>query len=93
MKSVISGNEVVELGHILDDTYWYDGYATEAARKCPRYAFEKLGLQKVYCGIRPENTSSTRVAEATVIKPCDSYTVIYDGKEMPYLLYKTEKLM
>ena len=93
MKSVINGNEAVELGYILDNAYWHNGYATEAARRCLRYAFEKLGLQEVYCSIRPENTSSIRVAEAIAMKPCGSHTIIYNGKEMPHLLYKTEKPM
>lgn len=26
MKSTINGNEAVELGYILDDTYWHNGY-------------------------------------------------------------------
>ncbi|WP_368342834.1 GNAT family N-acetyltransferase [Phocaeicola vulgatus] len=91
MKSVIDGNNTVELGYMLDNTYWHHGYATEVARRCLQYAFEELGLQKVCCSIRPENTSSLRVAEAIGMIPCGSHTIVYNGKEMPHLLYKAEK--
>ena len=91
MKGVINGNEAVELGYILDNEYWHNGYATEAARKCLQYAFGKLGLTEVYCSIRPENTSSIRVAEAIGMTPCGSHTITYNGKEMPHVLYKAEK--
>lgn len=93
LKSVINGNEVVELGYILDDTHWHCGYATEAARRCLRHAFEELDLPEVYCSIRPENVASIRVAEAIGMKPCGSHTIIYKGKEMPHLLYRSEKPM
>lgn len=91
MKSMIDGNTTVELGYMLDNMYWHHGYATEAARRCLQYAFEELGLQEVCCSIRPENTSSLRVAEAIGMIPCGSHTIVYNGKEMPHLLYKVEK--
>ena len=91
MNSVINGNEVVEIGYILDDAHWHHGYATEAARMCLRYAFGELGLTEADCSIRPENKPSIRVAEAIGMTPCGSHTIIYNGKEMPHLLYKAEK--
>ena len=42
MRSVINGDGAVELGYILDNAYWHNGYATEAARRCLRYAFEAV---------------------------------------------------
>lgn len=91
MRSVINGNEAVEIGYILDDAYRHHGYATEAARMCLRYAFGELGLTEVYCSIRPENAPSIRVAEAIGMTPCGSHTITYNGKEMPHVLYKAEK--
>ena len=91
MKSVINGNEAVEIGYILDDAYWHHGYATEAVRMCLRYAFGELNLTEIYCSIRPENVPSIHVAEAVGMAPCGSHTIVYNGKEMPHLLYKTEK--
>ena len=60
MKTAINGREAVELGYILDDSYWHRGYAVEAARECLRYASADLGLAEVYCSIRPQNTASIR---------------------------------
>jgi RimJ/RimL family protein N-acetyltransferase len=36
-----------ELGWMLGKPYWRRGYATEAAARCLRYAFEELGLNRV----------------------------------------------
>ena len=93
MKSVIDGNNTVELGYMLDNVYWHHGYATEAARRCLQHAFEELGLQEVCCSIRPENSPSLRVAEAIGMIPCGSHTIVYNGKEMPHLLYKAENII
>ena len=80
-----------ELGYILDDAYWHNGYATEAAMMCLQYAFAELGMSEVYCSIRPENAPSIHVAEAIGMTPCGSHTITYNGKEMPHVLYKVEK--
>ena len=80
-----------ELGYILDDAYWHNGYATEAAMMCLQYAFAELGMSEVYCSIRPENAPSIHVAEAIGMTPCGSHTITYNGKEMPHVLYKAEK--
>lgn len=93
MKRVIDGNNTVELGYMLDNVYWHHGYATEAARRCLQHAFEELGLQEVCCSIRPENSPSLRVAEAIGMIPCGSHTIVYNGKEMPHLLYKAENII
>lgn len=88
MKSTINGNEAVELGYILDNRYWHNGYGMEAARACLEYAFEELGLKTVYCSIRPENVASIRMAEKLGMTLCGNHTVIYNEKEMPHLIYE-----
>lgn len=88
MKSTINGNEAIELGYILDNTYWHNGYGTEAARACLEYAFGELGLKTVCCSIRPENEASIRVAEKLGMTLCGNHTVIYNEKEMPHLIYE-----
>lgn len=92
MKSIINGNEAVELGYILDNAYWHNGYGTEAARACLEYAFGVLELKTVCCSIRPENVASIRVAERLGMTLCGNHTVLYNEKEMPHLIYelKTE---
>ena len=92
MNSTLNGNETVELGYILDNTYWHNGYGTEAARACLEYAFGELELKTVCCSIRPENVASIRVAERLGMTLCGNHTIIYNEKEMPHLIYelKTE---
>lgn len=90
MRTTINGNEVVEMGYIFDNTYWHNGYATEAAENILAYAFDCLHLPAVYCSIRPENNASIRVAERLNMKPVGSHTVFYRGKNLPHIIYKTE---
>lgn len=51
------------MGYWLGVEYWGKGYTTEAAKECIRYAFEVLGLSKMWCGNFVENTRSARVQE------------------------------
>ena len=88
MRSTINGNEAVELGYVLDNAYWHNGYGTEAAYACLEYAFGELELKNVCCSIRPENVASIRVAERLGMTLCGSHTVIYNEKEMPHLIYE-----
>ena len=59
----IEGRNEVEIAYHVRRDLWGDGYATEAARACMQYAFNKLGLDRVISLIRPENVPSIRVAE------------------------------
>ena len=87
MNSTLNGNETVELGYILDNTYWHNGYGTEAARACLEYAFGELELKTVCCSIRPENVASIRVVVRLGMTLCDNHTIIYNEKEMPHQIY------
>ena len=59
----VDGIEELEVGYHFNRKYWGRGFATEAARACMDYAFERLGRRRVISMIRPENTPSRRVAE------------------------------
>lgn len=91
MKSAINGNYTVELGYILDDAYWHNGYGLEAAHACLEYAFGQLNLKNVCCSIRPENKASIRVAEKLGMSLGGSHVVIYNEKEMPHLIYEIKQ--
>jgi RimJ/RimL family protein N-acetyltransferase len=54
---------VIEIAYHVRRDLWGNGYATEAARACIQYAFDKLGAQRVVSMIRPGNVNSRRVAE------------------------------
>ncbi|WP_432664467.1 GNAT family N-acetyltransferase [Wukongibacter baidiensis] len=59
----INGKKVPEIGYHINKKYTQKGYATEAARACRDYAFNHLGLEKVYSYMKYTNKASSRVAE------------------------------
>ena len=52
-----------ELGYWLGVPYWGRGIMPEAAGEVLRYAFEELGMKKVWCGYYDGNHKSRRVQE------------------------------
>jgi len=59
----VEGKNEVEVGCHVRRDLWGRGYATEAARACMEYGFNKLGAKGVISMIRPPNIPSRRVAE------------------------------
>lgn len=59
----VEGERYIEVGYSFKPAAWGNGYATEAAAACMRYAFEQLGVQRVVSFIDPQNQPSQRVAE------------------------------
>jgi ribosomal-protein-alanine N-acetyltransferase len=53
----------VELLYGLEPPYWNQGYVTEAARACLRFAYEHTELDRIIALSYPENTGSWRVME------------------------------
>ncbi|WP_181794720.1 GNAT family N-acetyltransferase [Streptomyces sp. WELS2] len=52
-----------EIGWTLDPRHQGHGYATEAAETLARFAFDTLGVHRVYARLDVENTGSVRVCE------------------------------
>ncbi len=52
-----------ELGYWVGRPYWSQGFATEAARRVARFAFEDLNAKKVIAGWYQDNPASGRVLE------------------------------
>ena len=65
---------------------WRQGLATEAFREVLRYAFEDLGLDRVYAGADPPNEASFGVMERLGMT-FDSRRVI-DGREAIYYRFE-----
>ena len=58
----IHGNLVPEIGYHINKKYQKQGYATEAAAACMKYAFQELGFPKIYSYMKYTNEASARVA-------------------------------
>ena len=52
-----------EIGYWIGEAYWGKGIATEAVKQATIYAFESLGLHKVYAGVFEFNKGSMRVLQ------------------------------
>lgn len=60
----VEGRNELEVGYHVRRDQWGKGFATEAARGCIAYGFERLDPPgRVISMIRPENAASRRVAE------------------------------
>lgn len=81
------GEEVLEIGYLFRRQYWHQGYATEAARACKHYAFEKLHREEVCSIIRDTNTASQNVALRNGMSVADHWIKHYRGVDMPHDLY------
>lgn len=52
-----------ELGYWLGVSYWGQGIMPEAVKEILRYAFDDIGMKKVWCGYYDGNDKSKRVQE------------------------------
>ena len=52
-----------EIGYVLDDTFWGNGYGTQIVCMLTEYAFKELGLRKIFARIVNVNVGSARVLE------------------------------
>jgi len=83
MRQEVEGEFLLEVGYHFRREYWGHGYATEAARACRDYAFDRLGAAKVVSLILTENAPSRRVAERNGMQV--ERQVTFQG--LPHLMY------
>ncbi|MCZ2458638.1 MAG: GNAT family N-acetyltransferase [Chitinophagales bacterium] len=57
----IPQRDEIDLGYRFKKQYWGMGYATEAARACIRYGFDKRNIKKIVGRAAPENIASVQV--------------------------------
>lgn len=79
--------EVLEIGYLFERSHWHQGYATEAAKACKQYAFEKLNASEVCSIIRDSNTASQNVAMRNGMVMKDQWIRHYKGVDMPHYRY------
>lgn len=58
----------IEIGWRLGSQYWGNGYATEGAKACLSYGFNKIGLREIIAITVPANVRSRRVMEKLGLK-------------------------
>ncbi len=50
-----------EIAYWIGKPYWWQGYATEAAKRMVAFGFEQLGLNRIYAYVLTRNTASAKV--------------------------------
>ena len=62
-NDLASLDDEYELGYWIGKPYWGQGLIPEASREMLRYAFEDLGMNRIWCGYYDGNEKSRRVQE------------------------------
>jgi len=65
----VDGVDETEVGYMIHQPFWRQGFATEAAAACRDHAFQELNRPRVISLIRPVNIPSQRVALRLGMKP------------------------
>ena len=58
-----------EIGYWIGRAFWGKGYAREAVGRMVRFAFDELGLDRVWGAVLTDNPASCRVLSASGFKP------------------------
>ena len=62
-NDIAENDDEYELGYWLGKPFWGQGLIPEASREMLRYAFEDLGMARVWCGYYDGNIKSRRVMD------------------------------
>lgn len=84
----------VEIGWRLDNKYWNKGYATEGAKACLEYGFNKLNLDTIYSFTAEINKPSENVMKKIGLKKIGEFEHprVEDRSPLkPHVLYKIDK--
>jgi RimJ/RimL family protein N-acetyltransferase len=84
----------IEIGWRLHNSYWNKGFATEAAKACIAYGFEKLKFNDIYSFTSVQNKPSERVMQKIGMQPSGifDHPMLEDGHILQkHLLYKIIK--
>lgn len=83
LKYTKKSNEY-DIGFRFQRAAWNMGYATEAAKSCIGYGFEKLGISEIVGRAMKENIASIRVLEKSGM----AFQQNFDFEGNPGVLYK-----
>lgn len=87
----IENENLPEIGYHIKKEYQNRGFATEAAKACKMYAFDKLQKNEIYTYTTTDNLPSRRVAEKNGMKFVKSFKKILYGKEIEEVLYSIKR--
>lgn len=62
-KDLAENDDEYELGYWIGKSFWGQGLIPEASREMLRYAFEELGMSRIWCGYYDGNIKSKRVQQ------------------------------
>lgn len=92
MKSEINNQLENDLGYIIDQHYWKQGYGTEAAQACMHFAFDELQLDSICINMPVDHVSSRRVAELIGMKLETEFNNSRNRNIRTYLFRKDRRL-
>ena len=77
------------IGHCLDNVYWGNGYATEAANALLKFGFEILKLHRIFATCHTKNTASAKVLEKSgmIKEGCLRDNRFHQGKWMDSFIF------
>lgn len=84
----------VEIGWRIAKAYWQQGYATEAAQACLKFAFEQLDLSHVVAFTAKENMPSEKVMQRLgmqYIQNFDHPKLTAESPLLEHKLYRIER--
>jgi len=83
LKQHVNGIGEVEVGYRIDNQFWGNGYATEAAKGCMEYAKNVLKVDSIISLIRLVNQQSIRVAEKNGLEK-ENEIIIHQYRHIVY---------
>ena len=96
VKNVDRARDEGEIGYWIGRPYWGRGYASEAVRLMVAFAFEELGLRRLYAHVLAHNPASGRVLEKAgfvpVALPAEALpsACLAKGETLGYELHRAE---
>jgi RimJ/RimL family protein N-acetyltransferase len=86
----IEGKATPEIGYHIRKEFCRNGYASEAAKACMDFAFERLGLESVVSYMKNDNLPSRGVAEKIGMKFVKNFEKHIRGETVTEALYLKE---
>lgn len=87
----IDGELLPELGYHINKKFCGNGYATEAAATCMKYAFNTLDYQSLFTYTKHDNIPSRRVAEKIGMTFVKYFDKVVQGTAVTEILYRKDR--